>query len=277
MNKLQSIVFQHPLLFSGLVMVVATALTEIQLAGSLTGYMSYQSAHYLSGIIEQGGVSILLGVLLHKLGMADEAGFVKPKQWKSMWLIWPIFVYSILNCGTSPFDGTLTFDTSKPGLFVLFFLLYVSVGFFEEIVMRSLVLNLMLRKWGFTRKGVYLAVLLSSSIFGLLHLMNYFMGRRTLLATVSQVIFGTFFGVFFAACFLRSKTVWSVIFAHALFDLCGNIEDIAVGGTFNQVADFSLQEAAIVVIVLFPLMLYGLFLLRKVDPIPQKPELLVET
>lgn len=277
MNKFRSVVFQFPVTFAILVMIVAAALTEIHFEDRLAPYWGIQSASYLTGIIEQGGVSILLVILIRQLGMLEEAGFTHLKPWKSLWAIWPIFVFSIINGGTSPFDGTLTIDTSQPVLIMLYVLLYASVGFFEEILFRGVVLTLMLRKWGSTRRGVYLAVLVSSSIFGILHLVNLIMGRRTLLSTAAQILYGTFFGVFFAACFLRNKTIWPVIFSHALFDLCGNFNAIAVGGVFGQVKETTPQEAVVAGLVTLPLMLYGLFLLRKMKPGQEGVETLLET
>jgi membrane protease YdiL (CAAX protease family) len=268
MNKLQSIVFKYPVAFGLLIIIPATLLTEIHLENNLFRFMDHQNASYLTGIIEQGGVSLPLVLLLRQLGLLKEAGFTKPGQWKSVWLIWPIFVYSVINGGTSPFDGTLTIDVSQPVRILLFLLLYISVGFIEEILFRSMTLTLLLRKWGSTRKGIYLAVLVSSSVFGVLHLINFILGRRSLLSTATQIVYGTFFGVFFAACFLRNKSVWPVIFSHALFDLCGNFEDIAVGSTtFGQVHEITLQNALVSGLVTLPLLIYGLWILRKTAPV----------
>jgi membrane protease YdiL (CAAX protease family) len=231
--------------------------------------MDLQSASYLVGIVEQGGVSILLVLLLKKLGIIEAAGFTKPSQWKQIWLIWPILVYTILNGATAPFDGTLTIDTSKPYLILLFVLIYLSVGFFEEILFRSFTLSILLRKWGSSRKQIYWVVLLSNLLFGSLHVVNLIMGRRTLLSTGAQIIYGTFFGVFFAACFLRNKSIWPVIITHALFDLCGNFTNIAVGShTFGQINNLTLQDALINSLITLPLLIYGLIILRKVKPLP---------
>jgi membrane protease YdiL (CAAX protease family) len=189
-------------------------------------------------------------------------------------LIWPILLYSVLNGGTSPFDGTLTIDSSKPLLIILYVLLYFSVGFMEEIVFRGATLSILLNKWGKSRKQIYWVVVLSNIAFGGLHIVNLIMGRRTLLSTGAQVVYGTFFGVFFAACFLRNKSIWPVIFGHALFDLSGNFADIAVGSqTFQQIIEITPQAALITALVTLPLLIFGLVILRKVEPIPPTLEI----
>ncbi|MDK2981705.1 MAG: protease family protein [Chloroflexota bacterium] len=271
MNKIKKLIVEHPVMAVAIVILLATLLTEIHLEHWLSNYMDAQNASYLVGIVEQGAVGLLVLVLLHKLGWLHAAGFTRPSQWKAVWLIWPILLYAALNGGTSPFDGTLTIDTGKPLLILLFVLLYLSVGFMEEVVFRSATLTILLNKWGKTRKQIYAVVLLSNLAFGALHLVNLVMGRRTLLSTGAQIVYGTFFGVFFAACYLRNRSVWPVILGHALFDLCGNFSDIAVGSqTFDQVMDLSWQNALITTLITLPLLIYGLVILRKVetDPVP---------
>ncbi len=268
MNTIKTFIARHPVISVILLSLLATLLTEIHLENWLSNYMEEQSASYLVGFIEQSVVGLLVIFLLGKLNLLQAAGFTKPSQWKAVWLIWPILVYSVLNGATSPFDGTLTIDTSKPILILLFVLLYLSVGFIEEIIFRGATLSILLNKWGRSRKQIYWVVLLSNLAFGGLHIINLVMGRRTLLSTGAQILYGTFFGVFFAACYLRNKSIWPVIFGHALFDLCSGFPDIAVGSqTFNQVKDLTWQDALANVLVTLPLLIYGLVILRKIEPI----------
>jgi membrane protease YdiL (CAAX protease family) len=267
MQAIKSFVTRHPVYFALIVMAIAMVLTEIPLEGVLTPSMGFQKASYMSGILEQGGVSLLLVLLIAGLGMTREAGFTAPSAWKSVWLIWPVLVFSLLN-GSELLEGIIKIDWSDGILIVLFVLLYVSVGFVEEILFRGLVLPLMLRAWGATRRGIFAAVITSSAVFGLVHLVNLLMGRRDLLTTGTQIIYGTFFGVFFAACFLRNRSIWPVIFGHFLFDLCGNFGDIAVGHVFTRAEPTTTVEGALITLaILLPLFLYGLFLLRKVEPV----------
>ena len=267
MKVIRSLISRYPAAVSVVLFGVFTILSEINLEGVLTPFMGFQKASYLSGTLVQGGVSVLMVLLIARLGMLREAGFTSPAQWKSLWLIWPVFVFSLLNGGLELIDGTYQINWADGGLIALFVLLYASVGFIEEILFRGLVLPLMLRQWGTSRKGIIKAVIISSAIFGLAHLINLVMGRRDLLTTGAQIVYGTFFGVFFAACFLRNKSIWPVIFGHFLFDLCGNFNDITVGHVFSRVEPTTTVQGALVTIgILLPFFLYGLFLLRKAEP-----------
>lgn len=265
-NRLQNIAERYPLIFTTVIMILATILTEIHAEEWLKEYMDYQTACYLTGIVEQGAVSIFLVILISQLGLLKEAGFTRPSQWKQIWLVWPILVLSLLNGGTSPFDGTLTIDASRPLLIVLFVLLYLAVGFVEEILFRGVILTLLVQKWGRTRRGIYLAVIVSSVLFSLLHIINFIMGRYTLLAVLTQTGFALFFGVFFGACLLRTNSIWPIIFTHALFDACGNLEDNSVGAVFTRAHTTNPQGAITALLLTLPLLFYGLIILRKVKP-----------
>ena len=127
-------------------------------------------------------------------------------------------------------------------------------------------MTVMLKKWGNSRKGIYLTVIGSSVLFGLLHLINFIMGRYTLLAVVTQTGYALFFGVFFAACMLRNNSIWPVIFGHALFDFFGSLNAISVDGTFSRSRETDPQSALIVLLITLPRLIYALVILRRVKP-----------
>ncbi len=165
-------------------------------------------------------------------------------------------------------EGSLVIDTSRPGLILLYTGLVLSIGFFEEILGRGVVLTVMLRKWGSTRRGIYQAVLVSSALFGAAHIVNMIAGRLPLLSTLTQIVYGFFFAVIFAACVLRNNSIWPMVIMHAAFDFGGRgLQEIAVGGASQMPAANSTPEGAITTFMLtLPLFLYGIFILRKVAP-----------
>jgi membrane protease YdiL (CAAX protease family) len=83
------------------------------------------------------------------------------------------------------------------------------VGFSEELVFRGFILRALL-PGGTTR-----AVLVSSALFGLVHLGNIVYGA-SVVVTLSQVVGVFAFGVGMAAIVLRGKAFWPVILIHAL-------------------------------------------------------------
>lgn len=105
--------------------------------------------------------------------------------------------------------------------------------------------------------------------FGLFHFINLVMGRGSLLEVITQIVYTTFFGVFFAACFLRFGSIWPAIITHALFDMMATLDEIVVGNKFTGHVlnmNYSLENALTTILLTLPLFLYGLFILRKVRP-----------
>lgn len=268
MQRIKFVLHRSPVIFSILIIAVLTFVSEvIPLDSIFPDTFDRQTASYLSGTILQGAFCILLVICISKLWGLKDAGFTGQKDWRQLWLIWPILPL-ILLMAWPLFDGTLTINTAKPLVITSYILVLLSTGFYEEILCRGLVLTLLLRKWGSTRKGIYLSVILSSLLFGLVHLSNFFLGRSSFLGSVTQVIFATFLGIFLAACILRNQSIWPAIVFHAIFNICGDLGAIAVGTDFGQVsaANSSLEEAVLSSLLCLPLLIYGLIILRKVDP-----------
>lgn len=257
---------QFPVLFSILVLMLTMVITEIPLNALFEKSFGLQAAYYLSVTLEQGVCAAIIAIYIAYAGILPHAGLVKPRSMKAIWLVWPILLLALVN-GSSLFDGSITVDTSKP--LILFVLIALSTGFYEEILCRGLILPACLKKWGKTQKGIYLAVLFASVIFGLFHLINLIMARGTVLEVMTQIVYCTFFGVFFAACFLRFGSLWPCIITHALFDIMGTLDEIAVRNEFTGHVlntNYSWENSITTILFTLPLFLYGLFILRKVKP-----------
>ncbi len=273
LNKLKFFIRRYPVISSLIIMLLMSVMTEIKLENLFTDSMGYQAAFYIRIALTQGLVALAAAFILSKLHILRRAGLTKPGSAKSLWLVWPIIIMSVLN-GFSLLDGTMKIDFSRPLVDVLFLLAPITTGFVEELVCRGFVLTVMLDKYGRTKRGVYKAVLLSSVLFGLLHLMNLLTGRGSFIQVGSQVLYAIFFGVFFSAIFIRCKSLWPAIVAHAVFDFMGTVQEIAVGSTFNDTmgGNATLESALISLAILSPLFFYGLFLLRKVPLSENAPE-----
>lgn len=266
MNKLKSVIFRFPLAFSIFVLALTVVITEIPLNTFFEKIFDLQTAYYLSTTIEQSTCATAIAIFIARAGILRRAGMVRPQSLKKLWIVWPILILAVIN-GWSLFDGSMTVDSSKP--LILFTLIALSTGFYEEILCRGLILSACLKKWGKTSKGIYRAVLLASVIFGLFHLINLVMGRGTLLEVITQIIYATFFGVFFSACFLCLGSIWPAIITHTLFDMMGTMDEITVGNKFTGHllnTNYSLENALTTILLTLPLFLYGLFILRKVRP-----------
>ncbi|MBN1314841.1 MAG: CPBP family intramembrane metalloprotease [Anaerolineales bacterium] len=257
--------FGLPVLFSILAIILAGVLTEIPIDKVLKAAVSDPGPEFLKVLIGHTLTGFLLVWVIVKLGLFKDARFTSPTRWKAVWLVWPLVVLTLLNL-SSLFDGSLTIDTTRPWIIVLYVAMNLAIGFCEEVMGRGLVLNVMLRKWGSTRKGIYQAVLMSGVLFGAAHIFNLISGHLPLISNLTQIGYSISFGVVFAACFLRNNSIWPVLIMHAAIDIGGGLRHLAVNENVQAAApNNTLIGAAMnLLIIALPLLLYGLFILRKV-------------
>ncbi len=262
MLKLKMLAARRPLVFSLAAILLGSLLTELPIQGWFAPYLGSQPAYYLTIILEQGLAGGLCFLLLARFGWLNTAGFTPFRQWRALWLGWPLVLFALINI-----ESGIVIDTSRPGLIALHLLTALSTGWIEEILFRGTVLTALLQRWGQRRKGIYLAVLVSSILFGATHLLNFVQGRKPLLDTATQITFAVFFGVIFGACFLRNRTIWPMMLLHAAVDWAGTLDEIAVGGGLHAtVQPMTPGNALVSILITLPLCLYGLYILRKVEP-----------
>ena len=154
----------------------------------------------------------------------------------------------------------------SPSLYLIIIVIIeqIFVGFFEEFLFRGLVLNVLLAKIQNDRfKGKMEAVILSSLFFGAVHLLNLFSEPQMLNATIAQVFYATFIGIFLGALYLRTNNIWVVVFYHAIYDIVSELPAIFHTIPAQEMADISILDAIITAAFAFIFVLAGLFLARK--------------
>lgn len=104
-------------------------------------------------------------------------------------------------------------------------LLYLFVGVFEEFLIRGLSLNILLEKFGNNKKGIWLSVVISSVLFGLIHFVNLTTGA-SFQGVLIQVIAASFLGIYLSALYLRSGSVWTTAILHGIYDLAASIPNL---------------------------------------------------
>ena len=160
-------------------------------------------------------ITILCYLLILNLGLKDTAGFNKRGFKKGLILGIP---FLIIGIGSVIFSnmGTDFSDIKHISIFntILFTINMLFVGINEEVWMRGLVLNGLMKKY--EKSSIWKPIIISSLIFGLVHLPNiFFVEPLTLLIQVINAMCG---GILFATIFIKSKNIFSVIVIHALTD-----------------------------------------------------------
>ena len=94
---------------------------------------------------------------------------------------------------------------------VVVFFITLSVGFVEETFFRGLML------YSLRNSSVWFAILVTSLLFGFTHAMNITAGK-SVLDTVSQIMYAIAIGIAFAALVIRKGVIWPLMIAHFLTD-----------------------------------------------------------
>ena len=167
--------------------------------------------------------------------------------------IYTIFIYM------TSFTGE---KTLRPAVEIVFFVLSMfSVGAFEEILFRGIVVPTLLNKFSTSRKGIFITCAIDGIIFGLAHSSNLIGGAINPVGVFVQVIVTGFMGAAFCALYLRTGCIWLLMFLHGFNDICG----LFTGGLYtsaNMITTISSYDL-IKLVAVIPYTIVLLILLRK--------------
>lgn len=128
---------------------------------------------------------------------------------------------------------------------VLFVVCMVFIGFLEEVIFRGFLFKAL------SRKSTRSAMLISSVTFGMGHIVNLLNGAD-FLPTLLQIGYATAIGFLFTVLFIKTKSLWPGILAHAV---------INATSLFAVEGDGSVQLISSLVMVVLSVG-YALYLLR---------------
>ncbi len=197
---------RRPMLF--VVLLLLVILVTFFLAGAITFQLTLST---LAMTLMADGVLALIAILLlTRLHWWREVGFRLPSNPHSLWFFTVPCLPIILNIA---FLGVGYPGTERLLLFLVIALL---VGFVEETYFRGMILRALLIR------GPWQAVIISSLLFGMMHVLNVAAGAN-LAATLLQVVYAVAIGLMYAALALRTQTILPLIVIHGLIDFFGFI------------------------------------------------------
>jgi membrane protease YdiL (CAAX protease family) len=111
-------------------------------------------------------------------------------------------------------SNSRSFTTSSSTLLqiVLISVCMLCVGFIEEVIFRSFLMKALMHK------NDKLAIFVSGSLFGIIHLLNIFTGNNVF-STLLQVFYAMSFGLMCAIFFYKTKNIIPCILCHGISNM----------------------------------------------------------
>ena len=219
--------------------------------------------HMLSQMLGLGLVRILFAAIM--IVLALEMGirhvfFVQKGEWKALLFAIPALIVAVNNLPIIALSNGSAFLTGSGLYFFAFAIDCIGVGLFEETAFRGVIFPFVLGKTGTGKKGRFIAVIVSSAMFGCLHLVNLLGGFSG--GVFLQVGYSFLIGSMLAICMFRGAGVFTCAFIHAAFNFCGNIISNVRGLGFGAFSDvWCWQEILLTAVVGIAAIVYFVWLL----------------
>ena len=176
---------------------------------------------YMTATRVIGGFACIVFMLEFSFGKVFS--LIGNKKWIWYLAILPAFVIAVNNF---PFVSYLSGDCSfsaEAGELLLFALSCLCVGFFEEMAFRGCALMYIMKKRSGTRLGIFLSIVLSSCVFGLVHLVNIFTSSPG--AVIRQIGYSALIGAMCSIVLIATRNIWLCVICHGVYNFCGGIID----------------------------------------------------
>ena len=125
-----------------------------------------------------------------------------------------------LICAVMAFVFSYNTPDVTPTVSTVFgFIFYnLAIAFSEEFLFRGVIFTQMLDSWKNKKGFIWIAIIVSSVIFGLRHLLNLVTTPNVVITTIGQVLFTFMAGFYLCAVYLRTRNLWICIIIHFLED-----------------------------------------------------------
>jgi membrane protease YdiL (CAAX protease family) len=215
-------------------------------------------------------VIVLVGIWL--FGYLDKLGFKKTNILKGLQYTAFVLIGSLCSLILS-IIYVRQYELYVPGIYRIVSIIFhmLGVGFFEEILCRGILLNTMIYKFSKKKKGVYYAIIISSVLYGLAHLINLINRPYILNGIISQVVYTTIVGMVYSSVYIKYKNIWSIIIIHTLFNLISIFPFIFLRVNYWLILHYSLNFHSKPLIALFdsilaiPCFIYVIYLFKKLE------------
>jgi membrane protease YdiL (CAAX protease family) len=204
----QSFVEKHPYIGAFLIGVLCVFMTSLGMAISQIMGIDVYPTYMVATIFLILSVVMGIFIMIKSKSTLPEYGvrFTKEKSGRQVWWYVPLIIMEIVPLAVYGFNSKITVTQS-----IILVIFTIAVGFNEEIYFRGLVFRFLMQK------GRKKAIIASSIIFGVLHLINALNGKD-IIYVVLQMFFAFLVGFVLAEIVSITESLWLVIIWHTAHD-----------------------------------------------------------
>ncbi|MDA3781111.1 MAG: CPBP family intramembrane metalloprotease [Bacteroidales bacterium] len=183
-------------------------ITLLWFAKPLREYLiTYDIAELNSGLLARIIVRLfiipLIFLVIWKLKLKRYNSLEKSRKIENLQSLLIPFLFILIGL-TSNWNTYINVDLN---ILFLFLASVFIVGFAEELLFRGIILPIFIKYFKSQKNVLFLSVILSSSIFGMIHYVNILKEPDNFWGITHQVFFALSIGVFFGGLMLRTKNI----------------------------------------------------------------------
>ena len=141
---------------------------------------------------------------------------------QSILLTLPCWIIAINNFPWIPFCMEKAAVTSSAGMIFLYALQCFAVGLFEETAFRGCIFMLILQKRRESVLQIFWSIVLSSAVFGAIHMVNLLAGASPL-SVILQIGYSFLIGGMCSVVLMKTGSIWHCVLLHAVYNFCGGV------------------------------------------------------
>lgn len=213
-NKSQFSTFQFSMIIICIILVSFFQYIDLSYLGNV------KDVDMITNTLTRFIIGLIFITVFFKLGRKNVLSFRNIK--KSILIVLPAMIISINNF---PFIAYMQGRANilEPGYRIILFLAEcLSIGFLEEIIFRGAIFVYLLESFSGKKRGTLISIVISASVFGLMHIANLFAGA-SIVGTLLQVGYSFLMGILWAVMYLKTSNLWLVMILHTTYNFFGQV------------------------------------------------------
>lgn len=172
----------------------------------------------------------------------------------------PCWAIAINNFPIIPFFFGNAYISGETSAILFYALQCLFVGLFEELAFRGCVFMMVLQGRRKTNLDLFWSIVISSAVFGALHVVNLLVGASSPLAVILQIGYSFLIGGMCSVVLMKTGSVWHCVLIHAVYNFCGGVVPRFGGGDI-----WTAPEIALTAVVAVAVAIYVIVALIKMD------------